>query len=173
MTALIHELPPIVLPMNIHKHGGKLLHLRRRYRRAADAAAALTVGADAPLQNKLAVISIYLIVGKPRLRSSSIKHRRNDAFFCPAAHKLPAYSLTEDSADRVYDDGFARAGFAGEHIKSRREADVSLFNYSYILNVKFIKHTALPHVPSGNPGVKTTALSRGRTGAQPHCRAWQ
>ena len=173
MAALIHELPPVVLPVYVHEHGGKLLHLRGCHRRAAYAAAALAVGADAPLQNKLIAVRVYLVVGKPLLSPSEIKHRRDDALFRAPAHKLTADPLAEDSTYRVDDDGFARARLAGEHVQPRCKADVSLFNHGYILNVKLIKHTALPLSPYGNANTKTTALSRERSGARHRCRAWR
>ena len=152
VAALIHKLPPVVLPVDIHQHRGQLLELRRRNRRAADAAAALSVKRYAPLYNKLSV-GVDLVLLQPRGGAVRVKNGSDSSLFSAAPDKVAADALSEDCPDRVDYDRFARARFTRKHVESGGEAYIRFFYYSYILNVQFIKHTAssLP----GRPGKKS------------------
>ena len=138
---LVHQLPAVILSVNVHKQRSQLLHLRRRNRRAADTAAALAVGVDPTLQDQL-LIGVDLIIPQPGFRIGAVKDRRHQRLFRPTTHKLPADSLTENRTDSVDHDGFTRAGLAGENVQPALKADIRPFDHRDILNMQFVEHTS-------------------------------
>ncbi len=81
---LIHELPPVVLAVHVDKEAPQLAQLRRRDRRAADAAAALAVRLNATLEDQL-LLAVDLVVREPVLHTDALEHR---AHHRPGAHQL-------------------------------------------------------------------------------------
>ena len=130
------------MSVDIDKPLRKLLELRNGNRCSADAAGAFAVGADAALYNQL-IIRLNVVLTEPVLTAGSVENRRDKPLFGAPAHKLLADSAAEHRANRVNDDRLTRARLARQNVQTLSKADIRLFNNSYILNVKFVKHSAL------------------------------
>ena len=49
---------------------------------------------------------------------------------------------SQDRADGINDDGFARSGFAGQYVQSTAKLHVSLLDHRNILNMQQVQHTS-------------------------------
>ena len=137
MAGFIHQLAPVVLAVDIHQQQSQFLHLGSRDRHAADPAAALPVGTDAPLEDQL-VLGLDLVLCQPCFTASLVEHGGNGAFIGAAAYQFTAHTAAKNGADGVNDNGFAGAGLAGEHVEAAAKTDVGLLDYRNILYVKFV-----------------------------------
>ena len=102
MTLLVHELPAVVLTVNVEQICAKLTQLRNGHGNAAHTAAASAVCADPALYYYFAV-TLDIVILKPLVCSVGLKDRRNDALVRSGTDKLPACPCTEDGSEGVND----------------------------------------------------------------------
>ena len=62
--------------------------------------------------------------------------------FCAAAHLGGAHTVTEQRADRVDDDRFTGAGFAGENIETSAKLDPDFVYQGEVLDFQALQHGA-------------------------------
>ena len=126
-----------MLSVDVDEHCPHLTQERHRRRLSVNAAGAFSIGADGALNEQCVILC-----GIPRLRKTRScrignvgKHSKNLRLCAARAHKIAPHALTEHGVDGVDEDGFARARFAGQHIKAAVKIHISLFNDRYIFNV--------------------------------------
>ena len=142
MSLFIHQLPAVVLSVDVHQHRGKLPELHGADRNAANAAGALSVRADAALQDQF-IIDVDLVVAQEALQLRvQIERGRHNGPFRSAADKLAADTVAKHGADRVDHNGFARARLARQNVQAGSKADIGPLDHGYIFNVELVEHKA-------------------------------
>ena len=139
MSALIHQLSAVILPVNVDQQTAELLQLRGCNRIPAHAAAAFPVEADTTLNDQL-VLCLYIVFREPLLGIRQIEHRGYKAFFRPVPNQFPADTLAQHRTDGINDDGFTSAGLTGQDIQSGLELNIRFFDDGNILNMQFVQH---------------------------------
>ena len=125
--------------MDIQQKRAQILQLRRGDGRAADAAPALAVRQKTALQDQFAV-ALQFVFAQPAVGAVRLKDGGDHAFLRAGADQLPTGSAADGRAQRVDDDGLARAGLAGEDVQPRTQSEVRLFDHGYIFDMQLCQH---------------------------------
>ena len=142
MLLLVQKLLAVVLPMDVQQAAAQRLQLAHRYRPSPHAADALTVTVDLPLQQQGAVL---LRCHALLLRDGGVhtgEHRADKRLVRAGADEFAACPLAQHRAEGIDDNGFARAGLAGQRVEACLEPDVRLLDDGDIFNVEHFQHGA-------------------------------
>ena len=128
-----------VLPVDIDQQPAAFPQHRNGRGPAVDAAAALSLGGNRALDQQHPV----LVGFKAQLAQLVLRRRRKVAEYsgyrgllAAGAHQVPADPFAEHRVDRIDDNGFAGAGFTGQHVKTGIEGDVGLFDHRNVFNMQ-------------------------------------
>ncbi len=136
----------LTLPVDVHQISGHLAQQRKRDRASVDAADVALVEPHLPPQQQK--------VGRVALQPLAFQHgidlgplfrrqpedRLDESTLGAGPHDGRVGSLAQHQLDRVDDDRFPRAGLAGQHQKSRRQAQLQPVDDSEITNAQFGQH---------------------------------
>ena len=108
---------------------------------SVDPAAALALSADLPIQQqvlpRLVTALFQLLLHR---NGNPLESGPDTGFGRSAAHQLAAGTVAENGVDGVNENGFARAGFAGEDIETGGEGHLGFFNDRHIFNFQACQH---------------------------------
>ena len=148
-----------VLPVDVDQQPAAFPQHRNGRGPPVDAAAAFSLGGYRALDEQHAV----LVGFKPELPQLVLRrggqiaehggHRRLPA---AGAHQVPADPLAEHRVDRIDNNGFARTGFAGQHVEAGIEGDVGLFDHRDIFNMQTPQHKRSRLPPSCPTGASSS-----------------
>ena len=125
----------VMLAMDGQQPGRDIPHDAGGCRHPVDAAAALSVGADFPVQQKVIGRTITAFFHLcPGLGGDLLKGGPDARLLGAAAHQFPGSPVPQNGVDGINQNGFACAGFAGQHIKAGGEGYFGLFNHGDIFN---------------------------------------
>ena len=139
MILVLHQFLSVVLTMDVNQIGTKLPEDRGGNRLHINAADASSGGSQFPLDMNRILLFPFQSKFDDLLAQfgcNLIKHGTDKAFFRPASNQLTAGSLSHQCTDGVDDDGFAGAGLACQHSKSRLKCDIRPLDDSDILNMQ-------------------------------------
>ena len=139
MRRLVEQLLRIVLAVDLDELDAELPERRDRDRLAADAAAVFPVCKDLTGNTKLRLIR-DLIFREPRQLRHAGKNGADKRLLRAGTDHLARGPFTQNGRDRVYDDGFARAGLTGKDIKASVKGDLCLLDHGNIFNMQGRKH---------------------------------
>ena len=131
----------VMLAMDGKETGGNIPHHSSGGGHPVDPAAALALGTDLPIQQKIlarlvtALFQLFL-----HRNGDSLKGGPDTGFGGSAAHQLAAGTVAQNGVDGVNENGFARAGLAGEDIETGGEGHLGLFNDRHIFNFQACQH---------------------------------
>ena len=132
-----------VLAVNIDQMLARLAQLRERHGAAVDERARAAAAVDhAPHQTR-AIVTRKFVVGEPglqRLERSGLELGADLAFLGALPHDARVAALAEHHRQRVDQDRFAGAGFAGEHREAGRELEIHPVDDHEIANVQRAQH---------------------------------
>ena len=114
-----------VLPVKVDQEGAKLLQAVDWRLLASNPRLRPSLGEHLSLDEQAAVLKVYALLGAPLLErrlGGQIDNDRNVCAGSPRADKFRVCSLSESELERVDEQRFARAGFAGEHGEARAQA---------------------------------------------------
>jgi hypothetical protein len=139
---LVQELGPVVLAVDVQQVSPQLPQLGHGEGPAVGTADVFPVAGYLPLEEQVPV----LVRGQPvlqqarQIRRDGGELRADKSLGGPGADKVPGGPPPQDGPHGVDDDGFARAGFAGQGVEAGTELDVRLLNDRDILNVQKLQH---------------------------------
>ena len=140
MCRLIEKLLRVVLSMDLDELFPEPFQDRDRNGTAVDAADVFSVRIDLALHEQLVRVIRDLILFKPRKARRSGKDRADKGAACAGTDHVAVGAFAENGGNGVDHDGFARTGFAGEHIEAPVKGNIGLLDHRDILNVQNAQH---------------------------------
>ena len=134
-----------MLPVDVNELYPELPQDRRRHGASVHAAGAFAALGNFALDLQLVRIIRHLIVREPRKLRHAGKNGAHECALCARADAVAVGAFAEDGGDGVDNDGFARAGLAGERIEAAVKADLCLLNNGYIFDMQNTQHNASPY----------------------------
>ena len=110
----------LVLPVHVHQQYGNVFERGQRHHHPADAAEVAPGACDFAVERYRAVKIIKRLRLRPFcdfLIAAGIEHRFDPRLVRSRADEFPRGASAQHQIDRVHDDGFARAGFAGHNVQ--------------------------------------------------------
>jgi hypothetical protein len=108
--------------------------------------AAATVGAQRAAQHQVLVAGVGQPLGLEQLPHRMVgrgrEHRRGDRLRRAPAHQPGVRALAGGEAQRIQDDGLARAGFAGERGEARADGEVQRLDQHDVADLQPDQHRA-------------------------------
>ncbi len=120
----------------------ELLQYRHRRRLVVDEDASLAAGGDFAAQNQhlfLGVDPVRLKHGINRGRLGR-EHRRHGRLLGAMAHRVAGGLVAQQQRERVDEDGFAGAGFAGQQVEAGRELHGHVVDHRVVFDPQFQEH---------------------------------
>ena len=143
MLLLIEQERTLVLAVDIEQVRPQCAQLRDRDGASIHAAGILAVGVDVTLKQQHAVLRLRPDLSEHGERGIyAVKLRADKRLGRSGSDQVTRGPRAEHRAERVNDDGFARACLTGEGVEARAEEDVRTLDHSDIFNVQQPKHGA-------------------------------
>ncbi len=141
----VDQRPLVVLAVDFDQRAADVAHQRHAGRLVVDEDAGAAVGALDPAQDDVAVV-VERVVGEKRARrmvARHVEHRRDLTLLSPVAHQRCVAARAKRQRQSVKQDGFAGAGFAGQHRKAGRKIDVQPLDQDDIADRQSGEHAVL------------------------------
>ena len=135
----------VVLAVDGQQPGADVPHHRGGGGHAIDAAAALALGIDFAVKQQVVqgLVAAALQFGADRF-GDILEGGPDTGFLRAAAHQLAGGAVAQDRVDGVDQDGLARAGLAGQHIKAGGKFDLGFFDHGNIFDFEVRQHAVSP-----------------------------
>ena len=132
----------IVLAVNVAEMRRELLQQRDRRRTIVDVNAALAVRLNLAVQQQFAVFAVEtrLLQNLPAPRAD-FENARNARPLLARTNHVRGSAPAQQKAQRIHDNRFTAAGFAGEEIQARMESHAQPIHYGIIFNREFVQHS--------------------------------
>ena len=133
----------VVLAVNLDQRGADGLQGLHADRLVVDEGAGAAVGQLHPAQDHLAVSIVEAVVGEDRRRRMPLRHveHRGDlALLGAVAHQAGIAAAAERQREGIEQDGFARAGLAGQHREATGEFDIEPFDQDDVTDRQTRQH---------------------------------
>ena len=148
MVLFVKQRRRVMLAVDVDQLDAELAQDGDAHKGAVHPANVLAVQMDLALDYGLGVV-LHPLLGKPGKLRHIPEDRPNGGFACSRADHVPVGPVAQNGGDGVDDDGFARAGLAGQDVEALIEGNIRAFNDGDILNVQKTQHGAsLPFYPS-------------------------
>ena len=138
---LVQQMHPVVLTVNAEKLPAQRAQHGKRGGLSVDAAEIAPVGKNLAAEQK------RIVAGKAQLLHSlfhraaqPVEERRDAGAALSRADQIAADPAAKDGAERVDDDGFTRAGLAGQHRKTALEGELGGLDDGDVFDQKLAKH---------------------------------
>ncbi len=128
--------------MNHRQVRRELLQHRHRRRLIVDEDAALAAGRNLAAQDDLAFFGVDSVGLQNRGDRGrvGVEHRRDGRFFGAMADRVAGGLVAEQQCQRVDEDGFSGAGFAGQQVETGRELHGNVVNDRVVFDSQFQQH---------------------------------
>ena len=127
----VHQKLRLVLTMHVHQQYGDVFERGQRHHHPADTAEVAPGACDFAVERYRAVEIIEFLRLRPFCNfriAAGIKHRLDPRLVRSRADEFPRGASAQHQIDRVHDDGFARAGFAGHNVQPFAEFQTQFLN---------------------------------------------
>ena len=147
----IDQRPLIMLAMNFHQCGADRFQGLHADRLVVDEGAGAAVGKLHPSQDHLAGIVEAIVAedGGGRMPLRDIEHRGDLALFGAVTDQAGIAAAAERQRERIEQDGFARAGLAGQNGKAPGKFDIEPFDQDDVADRQTRQHAG--SIPSRDP----------------------
>ena len=139
MVGFVKQRRGIVLSVDVDELNAKFSQNGHGDKTAVDPADVLAVQVDFPLNDRLGIV-FHAIVGKPVQFRHIGEHRPDGSLSRSGADHVPVCPFTENRGNGIDDNGFARAGLAGEDGKALVKGNVRALNNRDIFNMQKAQH---------------------------------
>ena len=152
-----------MLPVQIDEHAPDLREPRRRHRRPVDPGAGATRRAHFATQHDQRVVHVDPSFVEHRAQLGSrrrIEHALDGRAIGARAHDVGGAAFAEEQAERPNNDGFPRAGLAGEDVEAWPERERQRFDDREVLNPQLGQHYGIGLASEFRPSPASAAASR-------------
>ena len=137
MALLVQQLLAVVLAVDVYQLLAQFPQLGDQQGPPVHPAGVFAVRLDGPLNEQLPVlVGARALLLEPGQGGQVPEQGGHPGGLAPGADQVPAGALPHDGPNGVDDDGFARAGLAGEDIKPLVKGDVRLGDHRDVLNMQ-------------------------------------
>ena len=142
MLFLIQQLLAVVLAVDVQQLPANPPQLGHGDGPAVGPADVFPVRSDLPLEQQRSVLlrRDAVLPESRQIRKNAGEGGADKGLLRSGADQLPGCPAPQHRAHGVDDDGFARAGLAGQGVETREELNIRLFDHRDILNVKHFQH---------------------------------
>ncbi len=142
MSVGVDQRALVMLPVDFDEQPPGLAHHLHAHRLVVDEGTGAAIGGLHPPENQVAIIveTVFAQVKSHRMIHRHVEDRDHLPRILPVTHQCAIAARAERERKTVEQNGFSRAGLAGQHRKTRAEVKLQPLDQNDVPNGKLDKH---------------------------------